>query len=59
MKPTPIITFFEIPSVDFNRAIAFYQAVFKIELQRQEMDGIAMAIFPHSEGNRVGLHTLP
>lgn len=54
MKPTPIITWFEIPSLDFNRAVEFYERVFNTHLKREEMDGIAMAIFPHSEEQSAG-----
>ena len=34
MKPTPVMTWFEIPSTDFNRAVRFYQNVFQVELKR-------------------------
>lgn len=54
MKPTPVMTWFEIPSTDFNRAVRFYQNVFQVELKRDEMDGIAMAVFPHVEGQTAG-----
>ncbi|WP_317932877.1 VOC family protein [Halioxenophilus sp. WMMB6] len=50
MQPLPTITWFEIPTSDFQRAIDFYQAVFKIELKTMEELGIAMALFPHAEG---------
>lgn len=45
----PVITWFEIPSTDFDRAIRFYETMLAVSLQREEMDGIAMAIFPHQE----------
>lgn len=54
MKPTPVITWFEIPTTNFDRAIGFYENVFKVTLKREEMDGIAMAVFPHSEGQAAG-----
>lgn len=54
MSPSPVITWFEIPTQDFNRAIAFYEAAFEIKLQQEEMDGIANAIFPHQEGQAAG-----
>lgn len=42
----PVITWFEIPSSDFERAIRFYQTLLNVELKRDEMSGIAMALFP-------------
>lgn len=54
MTPTPIITWFEIPSHDYNRAVIFYENVFKLSLKREEMEAIAMAVFPHTEGQSAG-----
>jgi len=54
MNATPVITWFEIPSQDYNRAVKFYEAVFKVNLNREEMDGIAMAVFPHNDGQSAG-----
>jgi uncharacterized protein len=38
---------FEIPSVNFERAVKFYEAVFEVSLQRENIGG-AMAMFPVS-----------
>ena len=54
MNTSPVITWFEIPTTDYNRAIAFYEHVLKIELKREEMEAIAMAIFPHTDGQAGG-----
>lgn len=40
------VCYFEIPVVDLERAIAFYQSVFQCELQRASIDGNEMALFP-------------
>lgn len=45
------IAYVEIPVTDMDRAIAFYQAVFQLQLERQEIDGYAMALFPAGEGH--------
>jgi len=50
----PVITWFEIPSSNYDRAIKFYETVLKTQLNREEMDGIAMAVFPHIEGQASG-----
>ena len=42
--------YFEIPVTDLDRAIRFYEAVFEVTLDRQQIDGNLMAIFPFSEG---------
>ena len=49
MAASPIITWFEIPSVDYNRAVQFYETVFNSSLKHEEMDGMAMAVFPRAE----------
>lgn len=54
MKLTPIITWFEIPSSNFDRAVQFYEHVLNVSLKREEMDAIAMAVFPHSEEQSAG-----
>jgi uncharacterized protein len=44
------VTYFEIPVLDLERAIAFRQAVFSVEFERQRIDGNEMAQFPLREG---------
>lgn len=44
------IAYVEIPVTDLDRAIGFYEAVFQLELERQEIDGYAMALFPAGDG---------
>lgn len=41
---------FEIPVTDMVRAIAFYERVFGLVLERAEIDGNEMALFPLREG---------
>jgi predicted enzyme related to lactoylglutathione lyase len=47
VRPT-IVTWFEIPTEDFERAVHFYEAVFGIQLRR-ELEWPGMAIFPYQE----------
>lgn len=54
MTTPPIITWFEIPTTDYNRAIQFYENVFKVTLKQEETDGMAMAIFPHADAQSAG-----
>jgi predicted enzyme related to lactoylglutathione lyase len=44
------VVHFEIPVTDMDRAIRFYEAVFKVELERRETDGYDMAFFPRADG---------
>lgn len=44
-----VINWFEIPAADFERAVQFYERVFATQLQRERMDGMPMAIFPHQD----------
>jgi uncharacterized protein len=46
-RPT-VVTWFEIPAADFDRAVHFYEAVFGIQLRR-ELAWPGMAIFPYEE----------
>lgn len=43
------INFFEIPSTDFERAVAFYQAVLDLEFQHEVFMGTRSAMFPAGE----------
>lgn len=43
---TPI-AWFEIPTANLERAIAFYEKVFAITLRRENCGGGDMAVFPH------------
>ncbi len=43
------VCYFEIPVTDLERAIAFYTAVFGYQLERVEVDGNEMAMFPASD----------
>lgn len=54
MNTIPVITWFEIPSNNFDRAVAFYETVLNVALKREEMDAIAMAVFPHADGQAAG-----
>ncbi len=46
------ISIFEIPSIDFDRAVAFYQGVLSVEIQPIDMQGTKMGLLP-SEGQAV------
>ncbi|MBU6371864.1 MAG: VOC family protein [Alphaproteobacteria bacterium] len=49
MAPNPFV-YVEIPVTDMPRAIAFYSAVFQMELTRETIDGYEMALFPGAAG---------
>lgn len=44
------VAWFEVPVMDMERAIEFYQNVFKVELERHQMGEMDMAWFPWVEG---------
>lgn len=44
-----VIAWFEIPSVDFDRATRFYETALDTQLQREVMGGVPMAMFGHEE----------
>ncbi|MEM6376947.1 MAG: VOC family protein [Bacteroidota bacterium] len=41
------IALFEIPATDVSRAINFYQAILDIKIEKMEMPGMEMGIFPY------------
>ena len=43
------VGYFEIPAIDLDRAIVFYQTVFGYEFERETVDGNEMAWFPMVE----------
>lgn len=43
------LSLFEIPVLDISRAINFYQAVLDIHIERMEMPGMEMGIFPYED----------
>src|SRR3954451_12159200 len=46
--PKHAINWFEIPVTDMDRAVAFYEAVLGVPLERMEI-GTPVAVFPHDD----------
>lgn len=46
----PLVAYFEIPVTDLDRAVAFYEAVLDVRLDRAVVDGHPMALFPDADG---------
>lgn len=44
------VGYFEIPVTDMNRAVRFYEQLFDHGVERTEIDGYAMALFPQGDG---------
>ncbi|WP_425291280.1 VOC family protein [Cohaesibacter gelatinilyticus] len=44
------VFYFEIPVIDMDRAVAFYESVFGFNLKRKVVDGYEMALFPRADG---------
>jgi len=49
------INIVEIPSRDLERALAFYAAVFEVELEISEIDGQRMVFFPQEDESAAAL----
>ena len=49
-----LINWFEIPSNDFNRSVAFYKGILSLDIQETEMFGTKMGFFPSENGNVTG-----
>lgn len=50
-KSTNTLNWFEIPVTDIDRATKFYEAVFGAAMERSDMMGLKMAMFPSDMGN--------
>lgn len=48
-SPNSFISLFEIPATNISRAIDFYQAILDIDIEKMEMPGMEMGIFPYQE----------
>ena len=48
-----IVVWFEIPAVDFDRCLKFYETIMNVKMHASEMNGVKHAFFPH-EGEMVG-----
>ena len=47
---TYLVSYFEIPVRDMNRAISFYSKTFGVKFERMDIDGNEMALFPYQTG---------
>lgn len=43
------LCWFELPTTDLDRAVAFYERIFAIALRREQFGEFPMAIFPYAE----------
>jgi predicted enzyme related to lactoylglutathione lyase len=50
-----MVTWFEIPAVDFDRAVAFYGELFEVELRTCDCGEEQMAFFPEQDVNVPGM----
>ena len=46
-----VLNWFEIPAADIKRAKTFYETVFGIKMEEQDMMGMKMAFFPYEMGS--------
>lgn len=44
-----LVSIVEIPTIDFSRAVAFYQAILDVSIEEVDMGGIQMGVFPSDE----------
>lgn len=42
-----VVNWFELPSVDFDRAVKFYSTILDTEMPTEEFDGVPNGFFPH------------
>lgn len=48
---TNSLNWFEIPAIDINRAVKFYETIFGITMQVDDMMGMKMGMFPWTMGS--------
>lgn len=49
MSAHNVISWFEIPATDFDRAVGFYENIFARTLNRNSMGPMQMAVFPYEQ----------
>ena len=49
-----LLNWFEIPTIDLERAARFYEAVLGVSLKREDFGGTPMAMFPSVKGSNGG-----
>jgi uncharacterized protein len=49
-----IISWFEIPAIDLNRATAFYEQILATTLNRSDMGPTSLAVFPYDRDHATG-----
>ena len=49
-----LISIVEIPTIDFSRAVTFYQAILDVSIEEIDMQGTQMGVFP-SDGEVVSV----
>ena len=52
--PKSAINWFEIPALDFDRAVRFYSEIYAVEIPTRDMGHIHMGFFPHQPGAGTG-----
>jgi len=48
------ISWFQIPSTDFNRAVKFYETIFDSKLRMEQIGDLPMGIFTNEDGGSIG-----
>ncbi len=48
------INWFEIPTIDFDRAVHFYSKIYDFEMPTRDMGHLKMGFFPHQPGQGIG-----
>ncbi len=49
MSANNVVSWFEIPSADFTRAVGFYEKIFGKTLKREAFGPVQMAVFPYQQ----------
>jgi predicted enzyme related to lactoylglutathione lyase len=48
------INWFEIPAVDFDRAVRFYSEIYAFDMPTRDMGEVRMGFFQHQQGKGIG-----
>ena len=44
-----LVSIVEIPTNDFSRAVTFYQTLLDLKIEKVDMDGVTMGVFPSGD----------
>lgn len=55
IKMNNYLALFEIPATDLNRAVSFYEGILDLKIEKMEMPGMEIGVFPYENQATTGV----